>query len=95
MEESIKELLKLLFKEVESYGNYMEDLEEGEPIGLCYISEDLVEQGIISIDEESIVDEYIKNHRPIWKNNEWGWEPGLKEPRVEWLKLHINKLCKK
>ena len=71
--------------------------------GLCGLINDLGVEGLILMDEAWILWRYIHKNRPVNNyyflnkingNNKYlfYWKSGEKEPRIQWLKKHINKL---
>jgi hypothetical protein len=61
--------------------------------GLCNLISILHDYGEINIEEHTILKEYFDiNQYPstTWYRPYW-WSSGVKEPRIDWLKLHIEK----
>lgn len=65
-------------------------------MGLCGLASYLEGFGIFDRHERMIVTYYIGNHRPFnfqtIMGNAFYWKRGKLNPRVKWLKKHINKL---
>jgi hypothetical protein len=80
----IKELFQLML----NHTNYFS-------FGLCQWVDNMYYANIINLDEETLLKEYITNHRPLnFKtlfNNPYYWEVGKIEPRIRWIKKHIEK----
>ena len=87
-----KELLIILRDNLEDY------LKEGVP-GLCLVIDELFYDGIISGQENEILDNYFESNKPAYalfrekqhKDDFW-WKPGKIKHRRRWLNQHIDKL---
>ena len=92
-EKTIKELLQQLL-------NYIETSEYID--GLCASSRVLQITNVITFEELVVLKNYIKENKPSifssfnafiqYINLEaYYWTPGLKKPRIKWLKKHIKR----
>jgi hypothetical protein len=83
---SIKELLKILLEQIKNRDNVK---------SLCFLYEDLYQEGILNFDESMLLDYYMENNTPttwyIIIGNEFWWKPFKMKPRIKWLKKHIKK----
>lgn len=84
----IKELLKILLEFLES--------EEGKRMiklrsGLCYCINFLIYNAVLKRPEGHNLERFILIEAPkISKLKFWKWDPGLYEPRLEWLKEQVK-----
>ena len=69
--------------------------------GLCQWTNDLHYSGLISFSESKVINTYIQTNKPslfssfqafICYGEAYFWFIGDIEPRIKWLKQHINKL---
>ena len=61
--------------------------------GLCWLSNCLVRDNIISLEEMRIILDFIGEHpTEYYKTNLYYWPAGEKSPRIAFLKRHIKKL---
>ena len=89
---SIIELLKLV-----------KDNKELMRTGLCSIVYQLRSSDIITLDESSLILDYLKRNRPVegsiyyeaeWADTDWHWTPWNWESRERWLNAQIEELSK-
>jgi len=57
--------------------------------GLCLVALRLHGENKLNLKETKHIIRYIKNNMPNNKKG-YGWEPGLIEPRLDWLDEHIE-----
>ena len=83
-----KELLFIVLSNIEHFET-----------GLCRLVNYLYLSNAINDAERKLLLSYIYNNRPLWYKiksvfsnpDEFFWERGKSEPRIKWLKTHINK----
>ena len=61
--------------------------------GLCALAENLYLNDIINGEEYRSLRDLIKSNKPERTyDEEWYWKPGIKKPRVNWIKKQIETL---
>lgn len=95
MERPILELLEIVLKHTPDL------MQSSNCDGLCSVTNNLAVRGILTSNEEEIIDAYIRYNAPnrlvdlgngSFGNSIFKWDPNLIEPRVEWLKSEIKRL---
>lgn len=90
MERSINELLKIVRTELIDR-RLLPNSKHFDGTGLCNILKELEYLNEITIDEYHILLFYLINNKPPIFYNEYYWyEPGLFQPRYDWLNTHIK-----
>ena len=80
----IKELLILLRDYIETEQGF---------IGMCFSTNEMVNYGWITENEELLIDKWNVDNRPSCTNERGCWWPrGDKQPRLDWLNEQIAKL---
>ena len=91
----MKELLiKLQDYTIKKYGEKgsiveLTELSNELHFGLCGVVEDMAFDGLLNIDQEQELYDFIESNMPYYDGN-YGWKPGLLKPRLEWLKSQIS-----
>jgi hypothetical protein len=81
----IKTLLKLMRRKLIWYMIFEDCL------GLCAVSGEMVNNGLMSYEEAVILDAYLEGHKPIGFWGYW-WHPGEILPRYRFLSRLIREL---
>ena len=81
-----KELLQVLLDNMDRFET-----------GLCHLTGILNIEGVITFEEEFIIDEYVYENSPEEfyideYDIHYKWVKGEKQPRIDWLNEQINKL---
>lgn len=97
-ERSIKELLQVM---LDNFDLFFDS-------GLCRLTNKLLNENIITYEEEVVIIEFIRNNRPkrTWlspitnphlnpSSSGYFWGYGERLPRVQWLNKHISKLSRR
>jgi hypothetical protein len=83
----ILELLILMINNIHKIGAWG-------PSGLCGLSDMLVDNELISDQENNIIMDYIEANKPTNAGDPWWFEPFSIPPREAWLDEQIKKLSK-
>ncbi len=102
---SIKDLLIILVSfmksmEIDSIDEHGDCIYDGDDWlnskvfwGMCNTLARMNQFGLITKDEETLVNTYIWNNTPEGcKGKPYWWKPVVREPRIKWIQQQLNKL---